>query len=150
MSARPSSRVRRDRHGRGLRSPVFRASVPAARTRAQRFARVAAEVMERVRDRAPDELETVVLALDMVPPPGALGEGSAFADMVDPGTTGVELGRAYPAAPGTPPTIVVHRMPVLARAAGPVDLQVLLGEVIAEQAGLLIGRDPEQLLPHGP
>src|SRR5699024_6427671 len=63
-----SSRRHRDRHGRGLRSPLHRADVPARLTRAESFARVAAAEFARMRDREPGLLNDVVLAIDAVPP----------------------------------------------------------------------------------
>lgn len=137
MSSPRRTRPRsRDRHGRRLRAELFRAPVPAARTRSERFARIAGDVMDRVRRRAPEELAGVVLAVDTAPLASALDSLGT-----------VELGRVYPASPERPATIVVHRMPLVTRATSLADLRDLLGEVIAEQAALLLGRDIEDLLP---
>lgn len=121
----------RDRHGRGLRGEIFSAPVPSARSRAARFDRLAARIMDRIRSRADGELDGVVLAVDRVPPP----------------TGAVELGRVFPATPGRPATIVVHRLPIASRCADREELVNLLGRIIGEQAGLLCGRDAAELWP---
>ncbi len=114
-----------------MRSELFRASVPAASTRTQRFSRLAAGILDRIRRRAAGELDEVVLAFDIAP---------LAAD-------GIELGRVFPATPERPATIVLHRMPIVSRCSSRSELLELLGEVISEQAGLLCGRDPEELWP---
>lgn len=126
-----SSRTHRDRHGRGLRSPLFTAQVPAARTREERFSRAASRIMEKVRFRAGGELDSIVLAVDAVPTRA----------------TGSELGRVFPGDAAHPPTLVLYRLPIISRAEDPEDLVTLLTEVITEQAGLVCGRDPEDLWP---
>ena len=105
--------------------------MPSARSRAARFDRLAARIMDRIRSRADGELDGVVLAVDRVPPP----------------TGAVELGRVFPATPGRPATIVVHRLPIASRCADREELVDLLGRIIGEQAGLLCGRDAAELWP---
>ncbi|MYM20821.1 hypothetical protein GSY69_12825 [Brevibacterium sp. 5221] len=127
-----SSPRRRERHGRGLRSGLFGAQVPARRTRAHEFDAAAGLLMEQVRENAAGELDTVALATDLTPPASA---------------TAVELGRVYPAAPGRPATLLLCRMPILRRAEDREELIEVLADVIAEQAALLCGRSADELRP---
>lgn len=114
-----------------MRRELFSAPVPAARTRAADFDRLAARIMERVRSRAAGELDAVVIAVDRVPP--ATGE--------------VELGRVFPATPARPATIVVYRLPISSRCTERSELVDLLGRIIGEQGGLLCGRSASELWP---
>lgn len=120
---------RHERHGR---SPlVFRAPVPAQRTRAEAFAHVAAQLFADIRARVNGELADVVLTIDDVPPADA----------------GLELGRVVQPSPAAAPILVLHRLPIADRCRDEADLADLLAEVLAEQAALLCGRDPDDLLP---
>ncbi len=132
MSASPSRRRSRDRHGRGMRGTLFAAQVPARRSRGREFSDTAALIMARVREQAGGELDDVVLACDLTPSASARE---------------VELGRVYPAAPGRAATLVIYRMPVLRRSDDREELIDVLAEVIAEQAALLCSRSAEELRP---
>src|SRR5699024_6190463 len=88
------SRRHRDRHGRGLRSPLHRADVPARLTRAESVARVATADVARMRDRDPALPGVVVLAIDAVPPASA---------------TEPSFGRVFPATPDRSTHIVLYR-----------------------------------------
>lgn len=124
----PSSR-RHDRHGR---SPlIFRAPVPAHRSRAEEFAHLAARLLADIRLRVDGELDSVVLTIDDIPPPEA----------------GLELGRVLPATRDTPAVVVLHRLPIADRCEDDVDLADLVADVLADQAALLSGRDPDDLRP---
>lgn len=114
-----------------MRYELFRTPVPAARSRGDRFARLAVRILDKVRSRAAGELDGVVLAVDLVPR----------------STEHVELGRVFPATPKRPATIVVYRLPITSRCTGTAELVDLLGEVIGEQAGLLCGRSVAELWP---
>ncbi|GAA1634296.1 MULTISPECIES: metallopeptidase family protein [Brevibacterium] len=116
-------RRRRDRHGRGLRSSLFRADVPARATRAESFARVAAEEFARHREQEPDLLAEVVLAIDVVPPPGS---------------TEPSFGRVFPATPQRRTHIVLYRRPIEYHSLGGTR-ETLIAEVIADQVALLRG-----------
>lgn len=120
---------RHDRHGR---SPLlFHAPVPAARSRAEEFARLAAILLSDIRLRVAGELDSVVLTIDDVPPADA----------------GVELGRVLPATRDEPAVIVLHRLPIAQRCTDELDLADLIADVLADQAALLCGRDPDELRP---
>jgi hypothetical protein len=116
-----SSRRHRDRHGRGLRSPLHRADVPARLTRAESFARVAAAEFARMRDREPGLLNDVVLAIDAVPP----------ASSTEP-----SFGRVFPATPDRSTHIVLYRR-VIEDHADSAARDALIAEVVADQVDIL-------------
>lgn len=116
-----SSRRHRDRHGRGLRSPLFLADVPARLSRSEVFARTAAEEFALLRAREPALLAEVVLAIDMVPP--ASSEEPAF-------------GRVFPATGIRPTHIVLYRR-VIEDHAETDQREALIAEVIADQVDIL-------------
>ncbi|MGO1765322.1 MAG: metallopeptidase family protein [Brevibacterium yomogidense] len=120
---------RHDRHGR---SPLlFHAPVPAVRSRAEEFARVAAILLADIRLRVEGELDSVVLTVDDIPPVDA----------------DVELGRVLPATRDEPAVIVLHRLPIAQRCTDELDLADLIADVLADQVALLCGRDPDELRP---
>nr|BFF06827.1 hypothetical protein GCM10023233_17960 [Brevibacterium otitidis] len=114
-----------------MRGELFLADLPARRTRAERFAALAARLFEQIRLRADGELADVRLAVDLVPPPAPE----------------VELGRIFPARPDRPATVVIYRLPVVSRCQDFEELNDLVAEVLAEQAAVLCGRHPDELLP---
>ena len=131
----PSRRRRRDRRGRGVRGPAL-ASVPANRTRAQRFDALALGIMEELWDRFPDELKDVQLAVEEVP----LLPEAWSADTIP-------LSSYVPARGGEPARVVVLRRPIERRAATRLDLEDLLLTVIVEQVADVLGLPPEDVHP---
>lgn len=120
---------RHDRHGR---SPLlFRAPVPAQRSRAEQFVHMAARQLAEIRLRVGGELDSVVLTIDDVPPADA----------------GLELGRVLPATRDTPAVVVLHRLTIADRCEDDAELADLIADVLADQAALLCGRDPDELRP---
>lgn len=115
-----STRRHRDRHGRGLRSPLFLADVPARLRRGESFARVAAEEFARFRAQEPALLAEVVLAIDAVPP----------ASSTEPA-----FGRVFPATPQRFTHIVLYRRVIEYHSGGRRDS--LIAEVIADQVEIL-------------
>ncbi|MGC3021393.1 MULTISPECIES: hypothetical protein [unclassified Brevibacterium] len=115
------SRRHRDRHGRGLRSPLHRAAVPAKLSRAESFAQAAAAEFARMRTREPDLLAEVVLAVDAVPP----------ASSTEP-----SFGRVFPATANRATHIVLYRR-VIEDHAGTENRDALIAEVVADQVDIL-------------
>jgi hypothetical protein len=128
---------RRDRRGRGLRGPVIPPTLPAYRTRAERFDDHVLDAVERLERRWGRQLEGTEFAVEEVPP-------SAPAPWE---TGGVPLGRYFPADAGLPPRIVVYRRPVETRALDEADLAELVADVVTEQVAHLLGRRPEEVDP---
>lgn len=121
------TRRHRDRHGRGLRSPLHRADVPARLSRAEIFAQAAAAEFARARTREPDLLADVVLAVDAVPSP----------DSTEP-----TFGRVFPATANRATHIVLYRR-VIEDHAGHTELDdgevrdAIIAEVVADQVDIL-------------
>lgn len=128
---------RRDRRGRGLRGPLLPASLPAARSRGERFDDLVLGSVERLELRWGRQLDGVEFAVEDVPP----------ADPAPWERGGVPLGRCFPSEPGLPPRIVVYRRPVETRAVGSEDLGELVHEVVVDQVAHLLGRAPEEIDP---
>lgn len=92
---------------------------------------MAALLLADIRLRVDGELDSVVLTVDDIPPENA----------------GVELGRVLPATRDEPAVIVLHRLPIAQRCVDEWDLADLIADVLADQAALLCGRDPDELRP---
>ncbi len=147
-AARPSvsgrgvrPRTPRDRRGRGLRSPLLPAQLPAARTRAQQFDHAVLEAVADLEERWPTELASIEFAVDEVPslPTGGVVPSS---DVVLDG--GVPLTRFSPPgvdSRGRPrkARVVIYRRPLEVRAADSGDLGELVAEVLGEQLTAVLG-----------
>jgi hypothetical protein len=132
----------RDRHGRGRRGPAFEKSelapggVPADRTLAQVFDRVALRTMRAVVGRWTDRLGDVELAVEEVPviPPGWTSSTVPLSSYVE--ETATSRSR-----------MVLFRRPLEHRADGVDELEALLLTVIVEQVAEVLGLLPEEVLP---
>lgn len=136
---------RRDRRGRGLRTPLLPADLPASRTRAERFDQAVLEAVADLEVRWPGRMETLEFAVDEVPAVPAQGQESASAEVVLDG--GVPLARFLP--PGmdargrpTKARIVVYRRPLEVRSGDAGELGDLVTEVLAELLADVLG-DPD-------
>ncbi|SFB64189.1 Predicted Zn-dependent protease, minimal metalloprotease (MMP)-like domain [Amycolatopsis marina] len=138
--------MRRDRHGRGLRGPLYPASLPAASSRAERFDALVLDALEPIEARWRHELTKLDVAVDDVPevprgnrpvtPEGVLLDGM------------VPLSRLVPAGvdrAGLPTMarIVLYRRPLEARAKDPGELAELVHEVLVEQVAGYLGVEPD-------
>src|SRR6478736_8689468 len=86
--------ARRDRRGRGLRTPLLPTDVPASRTRAQRFDQAVLEAVADLEARWPGRLESLEFAVDEVPAVPNDGPELASDEVVLDG--GVPLARLLP------------------------------------------------------
>lgn len=129
---------RRDRRGRGLRGPLIPASLPAARTRAERFDDFVLEAVAHIEQRWSAELRGAEFAVEDVPP----SEPAPWE------ASGVPLSRSFPADSGQPTRIVIYRRPVEGRALDTTDLRELTRDVVVEQVAHLLGKHPEDIDPH--
>lgn len=113
------------------------ATLPAYRTRAERFDDLVLDSVERLEHRWGKYLDGVEFAVEDVPPssPAPWERG------------GVPFGRCFPSQPGLPPRIVVYRRPVESRAQDGDDLADLVHEVVVEQVAHLLGRAPDEVDP---
>ncbi|MDQ4093485.1 MAG: metallopeptidase family protein [Actinomycetota bacterium] len=147
-SARSALRKRRDRRGRGVRGLLFPATLPAARSRSERFDAIVLGALEPIDERWHSELERLDVAVDEVPEitdcdPATVTWGN---DVVEDGK--VPLARLVPAGvdgAGLPTRarIVLYRRPLENRAQGGGDLSDLVHEVLVEQVASYLGVDPD-------
>jgi predicted Zn-dependent protease with MMP-like domain len=138
--------TRRDRHGRGLRSPLLPPELPAARSRAEQFDSVVLAAVAAVELRWPRKLADVEFAVDEVP--------AVDADELTPGPDvildgGVPLARYLsagidPAGRPTKARVVVYRRPLEIRAADAGDLEDLVEEVLVEQVSAVLGEADDE------
>lgn len=146
---RRPTRVSRDRHGRGLRTPLLPPETPAARSRAEQFDQLVLAAVATVESRWPDELADVEFAVDEVP--------SVTSEEIRPGPEvildgGVPLARFL--APGvdqkgkpTKARVVVYRRPLEIRATDVGDLEDLVEEVLVEQVSAMLGDEESDAEP---
>ncbi|HVQ88735.1 MAG TPA: metallopeptidase family protein [Actinomycetes bacterium] len=140
-----SPRVRRDRHGRGLRGPLAPPTVPASSSRAAHFDDVVLSAVERLELRWPDELETMEFAIEDIPPHRLLLTAWEQREVPLAATSKRTL-----APPGTTPPrqlITFYRRPIELRCADHDELIALVRDVLAEQMGRVLDTDPEDIDP---
>ncbi len=136
--------ARRDRRGRGLRTPLIPSELPGSRSRAQQFDLAVLEAVAELEARWEGGLDAIEFAVDEVPPLPA-GPVLPSSDVVLDG--GVPLTRFVP--PGvdnrgrpTKARIVVYRRPLEVRSVDVGDLSDLVAEVLGEQVAAVLG-EPE-------
>lgn len=131
-------RHRRDRRGRGMRGPVLPTSVPAHRTRAERFDECVLATVQRLERAWGKELAGTEFAVEDVPAsdPAPWEHG------------GVPMGRYFPAEAGQPGRVLVYRRPVENRAVDANDVAEIVRDVVVEQVAHLLARSPEEIDPH--
>ncbi|MET8952447.1 metallopeptidase family protein [Streptomyces sp. NPDC004393] len=136
-SAAPGPR-RRDRHGRGMRGPIAPPQVPLAASRAEVFADLVQDSVERLERRWPQlaEIDFVVLEVPRLDGPGQVWSDDA-----------VPLGGTVPAGDGRRGRVVVYRRPVEIRTKGRDERAALVHEVVVEQVAELLGLTPETVDP---
>jgi predicted Zn-dependent protease with MMP-like domain len=149
-SARSGLRRRRDRRGRGVRGLLFPATLPAARSRSERFDAIVLNALEPIDERWHAELDRLDVAVDEVPEvtdcdPTTVTWGS---NVVEDGN--VPLARLVPAGvdgAGLPTRarIVLYRRPLETRAQDGDDLSDLVHEVLVEQVANYLGLDPDTI-----
>jgi predicted Zn-dependent protease with MMP-like domain len=147
-SSRSRLRRRRDRRGRGVRGLLFPATLPAARSRSERFDAIVLDALEPIDERWHAQLDRLDLAVDEVPEvtdcdPTTVTWGS---DVVEDGN--IPLARLVPAGvdrAGLPTRarIVLYRRPLENRAQDGADLSELVHEVLVEQVANYLGLDPD-------
>ncbi|MGW3359930.1 metallopeptidase family protein [Streptomyces bungoensis] len=130
---------RRDRHGRGMRGPIAPPQVPLAASRAEVFADLVQDSVERLERRWPQlaEVDFMVLEVPRL-------DGSGVAGWSD---EAVPLGGIIPARDGRRARVVVYRRPVEIRTKGRDERAALVHEVVVEQVAELLGLTPETVDP---
>ncbi|MBL1082236.1 metallopeptidase family protein [Streptomyces actinomycinicus] len=139
-AAAPGPR-RRDRHGRGMRGPIAPPQVPLAASRAEVFADLVQDSVERLERRWPQLADIDFQVLEV---PRLEGRGD---QVVAWGDEAVPLGGIVPARDGRPARVVVYRRPVEIRTKGRDERAALVHEVVVEQVAELLGLTPETVDP---
>ena len=127
---------------------LYPPTLPAAKTRAERFDAMVLEALEPIEHRWGAELTDLDLAFDDVPevdqtsPDEVVWQAGVLADV------GVPLAQLVPAGvdpEGLPSRarIVLYRRPLEARARGGADLADLLHEVLVEQVAEYLNIEPD-------
>ncbi|MEU7708655.1 MULTISPECIES: metallopeptidase family protein [Streptomyces] len=129
---------RRDRHGRGMRGPVAPPQVPLALSRAEAFADLVQDSVERLERHWPQLADIDFLVLEV---PRLDGATDGWSD--EP----VPLGGTVPAGEGKRARVVVYRRPVEIRTKGRDERAALVHEVVVEQVADLLGLTPETVDP---
>ncbi|HVW40491.1 MAG TPA: metallopeptidase family protein [Amycolatopsis sp.] len=145
-SSRQQRRVRRDRHGRGLRGPLYPASLPAASSRAEKFDQLVLDALEPIEGRWRDQLTKLDVAVDDVPEVRGPNPAMQAEGVLHDGA--IPLSRLVPAGVdrGGLPTrarIVLYRRPLEARAKDPGELADLVHDVLVEQIAGYLGVEPD-------
>jgi predicted Zn-dependent protease with MMP-like domain len=143
-SSRQQRRIRRDRHGRGLRGPLYPASLPVASSRAEKFDQLVLDALEPIEARWRDQLTKLDVAVDDVPE--VRGRAAQAEGVLHDGA--VPLSRLLPAGvdrTGLPTRarIVLYRRPLEARAKDPGELAELVHDVLVEQVAGYLGVEPD-------
>lgn len=126
---------------------MYPSSVPAARSRSQRFDALVLDALEPIERRWQAELTELDVAVDEVPEVGVTSPEHVVWDddvVVD---ANVPLARLVPAGVDrrgipTRARIVLYRRPLEARARGGADTTDLLHDVLVEQVAAYLGVDP--------
>jgi predicted Zn-dependent protease with MMP-like domain len=144
-SSRQRRRIRRDRHGRGLRGALYPASLPAASSRAEKFDQLVLDALEPIEARWRNQLTKLDVAVDDVPE--VRGQAAEETDgVLHDGA--VPLSRLVPAGVDrtgmlTRARIVLYRRPLEARAKDPGELAELVHDVLVEQVAGYLGVEPD-------
>ncbi|MFG3149223.1 metallopeptidase family protein [Streptomyces sp. M41(2017)] len=136
--AAPAGPRRRDRHGRGMRGPVAPPQVPLAASRAEVFADLVQDSVERLERRWPQLADIDFMVLEV---PRLEGSGDGWNDEAVP------LGGTIAAREGRPARVVVYRRPVEIRTKGRDERAALVHEIVVEQVAELLGLTPETVDP---
>ncbi|MFY9807115.1 MAG: metallopeptidase family protein [Pseudonocardiaceae bacterium] len=149
-SVRSRVRKRRDRRGRGVRGLLYPTTLPATRSRSERFDAIVLDALEPIDERWHVELDGLDVAVDEVPEitdcdPETVTWGS---DVVEDGN--IPLARLVPAGvdhAGLPTRarIVLYRRPLETRAQDSGDLSDLVHEILVEQVANYLGLDPDTI-----
>jgi len=127
-------RVRRDRHGRGLRGPLAPPTSPATVPLADRFGDLVAAAVDRTEPRWGRHLDAVdIEVVDAPPAPAGSDEVLLAEHRTGPGPRTV--------------TLVVYRRPVELRTPEHRARVDLVRDLVAEELGAALGLPPEDVDP---
>jgi Zincin-like metallopeptidase len=125
-----------------MRGPVAPPQVPLSASRAEVFADLVQDSVERLERRWPQLAEIDFLVLEVPQPDGAAdGGGGGWGDDTVP------LGGTVSATGGRPARVVIYRRPVEIRTKSRDERAMLVHEVVVEQVAELLGLTPETVDP---
>ncbi|BAQ31496.1 metallopeptidase family protein [Bifidobacterium scardovii] len=129
--------IYRNRHGRGVRTPMFGTRLPRYRTRSGMFDDMMAAQIRRLDAAWPELVRPLQFAVEDVPPsqPAPWEAKPNFNSQY------------FPASHGIPARIVLYRMPLQSLARDRADLQLLIRDEIVARIADLYGRHPEEIDP---
>jgi hypothetical protein len=122
-----------------MRGPIAPPQVPLAASRAEAFADLVQDSVERLERRWPQLADIDFLVLEVPRLDGRAGE--SWSD------DAVPLGGTIPAREGRRARVVVYRRPVEIRTKGRDERAALVHEVVVEQVAELLGLTPETVDP---
>ena len=131
-----ASRVRRDRHGRGIRGPIMPQSIPASRTRAEIFDDVIGwdlGTFRRYLGQRMDKLDFAVLDVPHSDPA--------------PWEEGVPLGRVVPFERPSKidARVIFYRMPIIQAASREPNPRLFIHQVVTNHIASALGEHPEAI-----
>ncbi|MEU3954220.1 metallopeptidase family protein [Streptomyces achromogenes] len=123
-----------------MRGPIAPPQVPLAASRAEVFADLVQDSVDRLERRWPQLADIDFLVLE-VPRLDGRGDGPVWEDEAVP------LGGVVPARDGRRARVVVYRRPVEIRTKGREERAALVHEVVVEQVAELLGLTPDTVDP---
>lgn len=127
----------RDRHGRGMRQPMFRMKMPQYRTRQGMFDNLVIAQFKRLALCFPNEVAQCDCAVEDVPPSTPL----AWEEQKVP------LSQGFPAQGNERMRIVLYRMPIEHRSPDRYACELIIRDEITMRFAELLGRDPHDIDP---
>ncbi|MDF7663981.1 metallopeptidase family protein [Bifidobacterium sp. ESL0763] len=131
------ARIYRNRHGRGVRTPMFGRRLPRYRTNGGMFDDLVVSQLRRLSQAWPNLVGPVQFAVEDVPP----------SDPVPWQAHSRVTSQCFPAAHGIPARIVLYRMPMQMHHPDRYHLQWAIRDALAARLGDLYGRRPEEIDP---
>ncbi|MFD0704860.1 metallopeptidase family protein [Alloscardovia venturai] len=127
----------RNRHGRGIRRPVFGNQLPFYRTDSGYFDEQVAAQVARIKSAWPELFTNVECAVEDVPPSSPLAWENFS----------VKLSQSFEASHGISARIALYRKPLEFRAHNRIELQLIIRKEIIRQLAHLSGLNPEYIDP---
>ncbi|MCI1673784.1 MAG: metallopeptidase family protein [Bifidobacterium tibiigranuli] len=129
--------VYRNRHGRGVRTPMFGVRLPQYRTKSGLFDDIVASQIRRLSSAWPQLVKPVQFAVEDVPPV----QDDVWQD------TSSTTSRSFPAQHGVPARIVLYRMALQMQVTTRMELQWAIRDELVSRIAELYGRRPEEIDP---
>ncbi|MFU0558492.1 metallopeptidase family protein [Gardnerella vaginalis] len=127
----------RNRHGRGMRAPMFGTRLPRYRTASGMFDSKVAGQIRRLNSAWSNLIKDVQFAVEDVPPSQpVLWENNKRI-----------MSQAFPSSKGMPKRIVLYRLPLCTHVTSRAELQYAIRDEIVQRLAELYGRRPEEIDP---